>query len=181
MKKYFICIYVIMMFSCTHLSPQQEIIKNTLNKNIDIGMFSIVRQQREEQSFKKFRDKYKYLSIVYLEDGCTPCYPKYIKWQKNADSLCVCDNYTVLFIIEGNSYENFSRKILISEPKYDFANEKFFVVLDNNHSFLDKNSDINRWAIERTLLIDGDNKIKLVGSPLSSPKMKELFYSICTQ
>ena len=169
------------IISCTQLSPEQEIIKETLNKNIELEMFSFVQQGNDTLSIKKLRDKYKFLSIVYLEDGCTPCYPKYLKWQKSADSLCTCDHYTVLFIIKGNNYESFLRKILISEPEYDFKNEKLFVAMDNNQNFMNKNSHINRWAIEKTLLIDGDNKIRLVGSPLSSQKMKELFYSICSQ
>ena len=168
-------------FSCTQLTPEEKLIKETLGKTARIGMFESIRQGDREIPFGEFRKRYPYISLVYLEDGCAPCYPRFIEWQTRMDTLDLHEDFTVLFVILGSSYERFMDNLHEAEPAYEQANERFHVVMDQDYRFLDKNPDIDRWVIDKSLLIDAGHKIKLIGPPFASRRMAELFYTICMQ
>jgi hypothetical protein len=87
--------------------------------------------------------------MVCLEDGCSPCYPKFIEWQTRMDTLDLHEdyNFTVLFIILGSSYERFMDNFNEYEPEYKQANDRFHIGMDNDYRFLDNNPDIDRWII----------------------------------
>ena len=96
------------------------------------------------------------------------------------DTLDLHEDFTVLFIILGSSYERFMDNLIESEPGYHPASERFHVVMDPDYRFLDNNPGIDRWIIEKSLLIDASNKIKLIGPPFASERMAELLHTICT-
>ncbi len=92
------------------------------------------------------------------------------------------EDFTVLFIILGSSYESFMENFYEFEPEYEQANDRFHVVMDtDDYRFLDNNPDIDRWVINKSLLIDSGDKIKLIGPPFASQRMAELFYTIYIQ
>jgi hypothetical protein len=181
MKNLYLSAILIFLYSCTQLTPEEKMIKDTLEKRVEIGMFESIWQGEREIPFGEFRNRYPYISLVYLEDGCLPCYPKFIEWQTRMDTLDLHDNFTVLFIILGISYERFMDNLHESEPEYEQADDQFHVVMDPDYRFLDNNPDIDRWVIDKSMLIDAGDKIKLIGPPFASPRMSELFYSICEQ
>jgi hypothetical protein len=82
-------------------------ITKVLDHPIQLEIFEEVMQGGEVMKYSEFRQKYKYFSIVYLEDGCSPCYAKYIEWHKRFYSIKVPDEYTILFIINALKYEYF--------------------------------------------------------------------------
>ena len=169
---------LIISFSCTQLTPKEKMIKGTIGKTVQIGMFESVRQGDSEIPFGEFRNRYPFLSLVYLEDGCAPCYPRFIEWQTRMDTLDLHEDFTVLFIILARSYERFMDNLYEYEPEYGY-NDRFHIVVDPDYRFLDNNPDIERWVIDKSLLIDPTNKIKLIGPPFASRRMAELFYAIC--
>jgi hypothetical protein len=126
-------------------------------------------------SYTEFRKLYKYISVVYLEDGCSPCYPKYIEWNKEMDSLNVVEIHTVLFIIQGYSYDAFLKRV--NEIKE--VEDHFYSIMDKDLTYLLSNNDIPRWIVDVSVLIDQDNRIKMIGEPWATNEMTELFYSIC--
>ena len=181
MFKYLLLIIFVITTSCVELTPEEKIIKDTLGKTLNINMFKTVKQGDNIIPFNEFRRKYNFISVIYLEDSCTPCYPKYIDWINNMESITNKHGYTVLFIIKGHNYENFLKKIKIADPHYVPTDKEFYVAMDHDRYFLDNNRHINKWSIERSLLINAEDKVKLIGSPFNSPKMKELFNSICKE
>jgi hypothetical protein len=174
-------ITLILLYSCTQLTPEEKMIKETLGKTVEIGMFESVLQGDREIPFREFRNRFPFISLVYLEDGCAPCYPRFIEWQTRMDTLDVHKDFTVLFIILGSSYERFMDNLHESEPEFEPANKRFHVVMDQDYRFLDNNPDIERWVIDKSLLIDAGDKIKLIGPPFASQRMAELLYTICMQ
>ena len=155
-------------------------IKEALGKTVEIGMFESIRQGDREIPFGEFRNRYPFLSLVYLEDGCAPCYPRFIEWQTRMDTLDLHEDFTVLFIILGSSYERFMDNLYEYEPEYR-SNDRFHIVMDPDYRFMDNNPDIERWVIDKSLLIDPENVIKLIGAPFASERMAELLYAICNQ
>ena len=168
-------------FSCSQLTDEEKMIKETLGKTIEIGMFESVRQGAREIPFVEFRDSYPFVSLVYLEDGCSPCYPRFIEWQTRMDTLALSDDFSVLFIIQGHSYESFKNNLLAYSPEYEKSGDRFHIVMDPDYRFLDNNPDIDRWVIDKSLLINTENEIRLIGPPFASQKMAELFYTICNK
>ena len=122
----------------------------------------------------ELKQQYDYLSVVYLQNGCRPCYPKFIEWQQMADSLHYPDNYSVLFVIQGNSYEGFMNEVL----NIDYVEDRYYTIMDPEFKFLEANKDIPRWMLDASVLIDSENRIKMVGAPWLNEEMTELFNSI---
>jgi len=181
MKIFYLFLTLILLFSCTRLNPEEKLIKEPLGKTVQIGMFESVRQKDREIPFGEFRKRYPFISLVYLENGCSPCYPKFIEWQTRMDTLDLHEDFTILFVILGSSYERFMDNLYEYEPEYEPACDQYHVVMDPDHRFLDNNPDIERWIIDKSLLIGPENKIKLIGPPFASQRMKEMFYDVVGQ
>ncbi len=115
--------------------------------------------------------------MVYLQQGCGMCYPKYIVWQEKMRSVNKFDIVTALFIIKGNSYNDF----IVEAQKEGLEEDRFYTFMDPTDSFIDANEDIPGWIIESTFLIDEQNQIVLIGSPFSTPEMTKAFYDICSE
>ena len=82
-------------------------------------MFDTVRFGNKLIPFNEFRQMYNYISVVYLEDGCQPCYPKFIEWQNRIDSLnyLLNNNDIPRWIIDGSVLIGPDNKIkMIGEP-----------------------------------------------------------------
>lgn len=161
---------------CTRITSTEKEIHNTINKQLDLSMLKCVINKDSSFTFKEFRQRNIYISIIYLQDGCKPCYPKFIEWHKKMDSLSVkFDNkYTILFVIDGENYNDFMQGVV----KIDSINNKFYTALDDSHLFLRKNNTIPRWILDATCLIDKENKIKMVGPPWINNDMMALFQNI---
>jgi len=164
----------IIITSCTNRSVNRDI-KNNLNKTVNLEMFDTVRQKNDLMPLSDFRKMYKYISIVYLEDGCNSCYSKFIEWQNKMDTINRRNDYTVLFVINGFTYDQFIKKV----KEVDNIEDHYYTIIDKDLNYLLNNNDIPRWIIDASILIDNENKIRMTGQPWSTREMTSLFYSIC--
>ena len=123
------------------------------------------------------KQNHEYLSVVYIQNSCSPCYPKFIEWQNKMDSIDTPDNYTVLFVIKGDSYGEFMANVLDIE----YVEDKYYTIMDPEGKFLANNKDIPRWIIESSILIGPENKIKMMGAPFATPEMTNLFHKTCKE
>ena len=153
--------------SCTKLSPKEKELQVSLNKNLNLQLSETVRQANTVMPFNEFRQQFNHISVVYLQNGCNPCYPKFIEWQNKVDSLDTPFDYTVLFIIGGEEYSEFMKNVLDIE----YVEDKFYTIMDSEFRFLENNKDIPRWIIDASVLIDAENKIKMVGAPWLNEKI----------
>jgi len=175
MRQYLSLLFcLIPLISCSNQSVTRDL-KSNLNKTIRLEMFDSVRFGDKLLSYKEFRQMYDYISVVYLEDGCQPCYPKFIEWQNMMDSLNKRNDYTILFIIQGFRYNSFINRV----NEISVFNDHYYTIMDDDLNYLLNNNDIPRWIIDGSVLIGPDNKIKMIGEPWATHEMTELFYSIC--
>jgi hypothetical protein len=165
-------IVFLIMLSCSHPSQTEQDLRENINKPIRLEMFETVRKGNIQIPYDDFRQKFEFLSVVYLQNGCQSCYPKFIKWQQKMDSVARPENHSVLFIILGNSYENFMTEVL----NIAFVEDHYYTIMDTEFKFLSQNSSIPKWIIDSSVLIDSENKIKMVGAPWINEDMKTLFY-----
>ena len=178
MNKIVLFILTILVFSmCGSMSNEEKEIRACMNTILDLSCYEDVLSRDTIIAFEELRSRYNYLSIVYLENGCRPCYSKYISWIKNMDSLLIENKSSVLFIEQGDSFEGFLSKV----NNIDSVQNKYYFIEDYDFRFIVRNSKIPRWIIDRCLLIDKYNKIKLIGEPFASPEMENLYKKVCNK
>lgn len=165
------------VLSCVSPSQTEKELQAVLNTTIQFGKLDTIQDMRSLLTLQQLLDNYEYKSIVYLQDGCEPCYPKFIKWHQKMDSLVFGENYTILFVIQGNGYSDFMSKVL----DLGYVDDRYYTILDSKYEFLNKNSSIPRWIIDSSVLIDSENKIKMVGAPWVNEDMTKLFYEIVSK
>jgi hypothetical protein len=160
------------MASCKDLSPKEKQLREIINDPLKLKNFETVQKANTLLPFEELKQNHEYLSVVYLRNSCNPCYPKFVQWQQKMDSIDTPDTYTVLFVIKGDSYGEFMANVLDLE----YVEDKYYTIMDPEGKFLENNSEIPHWIIDRSLLIGPQNKIKMVGAPFATHEMTELFY-----
>ena len=165
------------IIGCKEISPKEKELKDNINRTVQLELSQIVQQANRTLPFDEFKQNHRYLSVVYLQNRCSPCYPKFIQWQLKMDSIDTPDDYTILFVIKGNNYGEFMTNVLDIE----YVDDKFYTIMDPEGKFLEANKDIPLWIIDSSILIDEKNKIKMVGAPFATPEMTKLFHEICAQ
>lgn len=112
--KYTLLIFsvILALISCNRLSQTEKELRKTIDKHLCYDLLETVRQGNTFLTLADLKQQYDYLSVVYLQNGCQPCYPKFIEWHESLDSMKVGDSYTVLFVIAGQNYSDFMAKVL---------------------------------------------------------------------
>lgn len=115
-----------------------------------------------------------YQLLVYIDSSeCTPCFASHHQeWEYVLmESRKYEPNLTLTIIIDSkNVSEDIKEKFLRSEfPKSIF--------IDKKGTFRKINPAFPESTIMHVLLLDKNNKVKLVGNPLKNKKIEELLYS----
>lgn len=175
MRLVIVFLIILSFSSCKQRTKQEQELQDTLNKSLTLDSFGKVRCMDKYISFEEFRQEFDFISVVYLQNTCDPCVPKFIKWNQKIDSISKPDNYSPLFIIRAGDYGEFMTKVLDKQ----FIENKIPTIIDPEYKFDSYNLNIPRWIKNSPILIDSENKIKMVGAPFATPEMTELFHSIC--
>ncbi|PKQ66527.1 hypothetical protein BZG01_10910 [Labilibaculum manganireducens] len=174
--KYLTVTAVIISIICVScLSDKEKDLRSIVNHPVNIDISDTVWHRDTALSFVDFRRKYKYLSVVYLLNGCRPCYQEFINWHKKMESFTTSKDYTVLFIINGDNYKDLMSKV----DEIDQVDKKYYILMDPHSKFVGKNLNIPKWIRDGSVLIDKENKIKMVGKPWVNSSMIELFNRVC--
>jgi hypothetical protein len=62
-----------------------------------------------------------------------------------------------------------------------YVEDRFYTIMDTERRFMSKNKTIPMWIIDGSILIDPENKIKMVGAPWINEDMTKLFYEIVSK
>lgn len=170
-----ILVLTVFTWGCIRHTPEEKAIEDTLNETVDLYVFNTVHLQDSILSIDELKNSYDYISIIYLLNECSPCYQRYIDWHKKMDSKIQQGNHTVLFIVEGLYYSDFLDEINSIET----ISNKFFVIMDPNRLFLTANPNIPKWIIDKSLLIDKEFRVRMVGEPWADKKKTKQFRKIC--
>jgi hypothetical protein len=183
-KNIIVLLTILFLAPCCKLDPKEIELKNCLNKVLDIELLEKTERVSGCMTICEIRERYPYISVIYLQNGCAPCYPKFIEWQKRFGAMELPVGYTVLFVIQGNSYTQFMQEVNAyakANLGMDTIKNNFPVIMDPDFIFLSSNNQIPRWIIDSSVLIDQHNRIRMVGAPWASPEMTELFHRICNK
>lgn len=188
MARFFIIIFVaclsVFFVSCACPSAREYELRRVLNTKINLQFIFKNSDNRDCHTIYNLKHNSGFTSIVYLQNGCAPCFPKFMEWQEQIASMELPADYTVLFVIQGERYSQFIEEVNEYARKnlgVDTVENNFPVAMDPDFDFLSSNHTIPRWIIDRSVLIDSQNRIRMVGAPWATPEMTELFQRICSE
>lgn len=170
----FLALLIILFNSCHTSSKEEKEIIDNVGKEVNLEMVKVI--QNNDVSLAQFRSKYKFLYLVYLKNGCTPCYSTFIDWQREMPTISEFDNFSILFIINSKSYDEF----INNAKKLGLKENLYFSFLDSTDSYINGNIDISQNILKKPLLLNEKNQIIMIGSPFSTPEMTSLFKTICS-
>ena len=177
-------LWVMYISSCTNITHKEKELRQILGNSISLEFIEVLHTSDITMSFHDFLQQHDYISIVYLQNGCAPCYPKFMEWQEQIALMEPPPDYTVLFVIQGERYTQFIEEVndyARENLGIDSVENNFPVAMDPDFDFLSSNHTIPRWIIDRSVLIDSQNRIRMVGVPWATPEMTELFQRICSE
>lgn len=145
----------ILLVSCSQPSQTEKDLKEVLNSSLNLEKFDTIQHKGSLLTLQELYDNYDFISVVYLQDGCQPCYPKFVEWHQKMEELDQVPGHTVLFIIQGRSYEEFMTEVL----DIGYVEDRFYTIMDSEYQFMSKNKTIPMWIIDGSILIDPENKI----------------------
>jgi len=90
------------------------------------------------------------------------------------EQIATANDYTVLFIINARDYNIFSRNIHLNEE----IDERYYYFIDPRNEFFRANSRISRSVLDRSLLIDSSNHIKMVIEPFANADITKVFHIV---
>jgi hypothetical protein len=106
--------------------------------------------------------------VIFINGECYACLNQFIDWQDIGDSLIEEGNVDLLFYIRTLDFNSIKQILSDIEFKYPFY-------IDPKGDILYLNDIPHDQKIVQTFLVDQDNKIVLIGSPVNNPKMLELY------
>ena len=115
-----------------------------------------------------------YKILTYIDSiGCSACQMEIPQWMVLIDSCKLLHlDISFIFVIHSSDYKKLGYDIQLLGFDYP-------IIYDYQNSF-DK---INRFPPPpyRSFLLDKNNKVQVIGSPINNPKMWELYKKVITQ
>ncbi|WP_321347847.1 hypothetical protein [uncultured Draconibacterium sp.] len=173
-----VSLFLFILFnSCKTEPPEKQIIRDTIGKQVNLDMFRYVIHNSDTIPMDSILDTYQYISVVYLLDDCSPCYDKYINWQKEMIAYSEKEQYTILFVVAGRYAHRFIDKV----DSIESVEHNFYISMDPNYYYPDGNDEVPDWLLEKSILIDSDGIVMMAGPPFYNEAMQQKMLSIIGQ
>ena len=176
-KIYFIVIFVLLsVFTAVYIvmhkqNDSRSLLYTMLTSTVDFpGELVLCSPDSIHPNFTIDSEKAKVI-IYFSDSGCMPCNVTHLPdYQWLYDIVAGCD---VLEI-----YPIFSADVELVRTVYDKTNCCYPVYIDPNNDFEKSNPFIPKESRYHTMIVDKNNKVVMVGNPLSGDKMYEVFKKI---
>ena len=162
------CLFASLCVSCSNGDRNAKEIKRMLGRHIDFGDDYRVIPDSMSLPIKRALEK-DTIIISYIDElSCTECSVKMLKkWQEFV--RMINKDLQLLVVIKENSPVEIEKLIL--------ENHLGPVLLYESDKFKERNG-LDVLAVNKTFLIDSENKIILVGEPYGNRKMMELYSKV---
>lgn len=160
----------IALAGCQNKTVEQNILKlcrNPIYLPLDTFIYVSKCQDKETDSIRS-----PYTMIVYIDSAsCTRCSFKFLHEWNDLLYLEKEKRVDFLFIISTRDTLSFKTDIRRSALKHG-------VYIDTSNVFLQENPQIPISNLYHTFMIDSVNMVNLVGNPIRSEKIRNLFHKI---
>ena len=175
MRSFFCLLFAITVCSCQSNNSKdiQRIVDKWMERKIIIPSGNIIYKTMGKDTVCTDLWEKTFKIFTYVDSvGCTSCRLGLPKWKNLIDS-CKIQKWDIsfLFVVHSNDYEEFEDAVRYFEFDYP-------VIYDYANAF----EKHNRFPPEpyRTFLLDKDNKVQLIGSPIENPNLWELYKRVIT-
>jgi hypothetical protein len=108
--------------------------------------------------------------VAYIDSSlCTPCFMNYLDFASDFIEKYGSDNIVYMCIIQPRNISDLQDKMAQMSLK------GVEVILDKDEKYKKRNSIDQYASLITVFLLDSDNRIKLVGDPLRSKKINDLY------
>lgn len=169
MNYIFRLILLLLTISCDKTGSQANVAVGELfDKKLDVAESVL------DDSVKNILKSTNYKIITYVDGRCSACVSDFRFWAKiQNDSLLKSNNVEVIYYVYTYDYKQLKSR----QRAFKISN----VVYDEQNSFYKLNELEKYNDTYHTFLVDGDNKIKIVGSPIKKTKIFELYKKIISE
>jgi len=172
----FCSIICFVLFSaCSNsVRKNESVVKEWMSKEIVIPR-NIIYKSVSTDTISKYIFNHSYKILVYIDSvGCSGCRLGLVEWKAIIDR-CQSKGYDVgfLFVVQSSDY-------LKLEQKLEQKNFTYPLIYDVQDNF----NRMNKFPKDdkyRTFLLDKDNKVVLIGSPIRSDKIWELYFNVLSK
>ena len=168
MKRY-ISFFVLLLVCVSCKDRHMETVKNEV-----VGRIGTIIMLPDSLQYRTLTDSLvpipdKTLKIVTVINGeCFLCLNSFIEWKKEVEEFSSFGDVAILFYVTTSDFESLRKPLKDIEFDYPFFIDPNSDILFNN------NIPLNKSTLH-TFLLDKDNKIVLIGSPLGNPKLADLY------
>lgn len=169
-----IFLIVLLFLLNSYISNNDNIIAKHINKTLifDHCKELPVVLDNDTISFIEFRQQYDYISVAFFDEECDVCKVNLLEWYKHGNRLPVNNKHAYLMVFRGRDFRKFTKFSIHKDTTLNF---KASVLIDRFNRYISDNIDIPREIIDRSMLIDKNNKIMLIGEPFATAKMTNLY------
>lgn len=172
MKLICICyLPILLLLGCNNPSPVMElksVIETNLRRNIILP--ENLRAHPIADSILLKQSEIRFKLITYIDGDCSVCIAELYKWKEflkiNFDIL---ENVQVMFVINSVNYPYFEYNV----EKMDLGLPYYYDTI-NSYIINNKIEDFELY----TLLLNQENEVLLIGSPIDNPSMQELYKKV---
>lgn len=160
-------------YSCTDNIEVRQI-KKMIGKKISFNMNLLEIRRDTITIFDKSTMENKIKIITYSDiSSCTDCMlGSNLLLERLIDSLHIpADLYIITYPVGDSLLFSYVNKV----------KAKYTILYDSDNSFLKKNNLQNTLARNRTMLLDDDNKIIIIGEPLRNNKIADLYLMVARE
>ena len=177
MRNTFILTNIILLTSC--FSQKQQYVQEIRNLQSEVIRLPVrglvIRQQEKVEGF--YVDKPSVFKLVVYADSleCSACAINHIdSWRPLIDyAKQFDDQLRYCFIFSPRKKDLLDTKLLMLRQMFDYP-----MLLDTLGEFEKLNPHLPKNKVLHTFLLDENNRVILVGSPLNNSKIKEMFYRV---
>lgn len=160
-----IIIQLVITFGCSNLnkSENEKIVDEWIGKEIILPKLKYNDIIKENQSGLKI--------VSRINGNCYSCISQLTEWKEFMNSFSQNEKFPFYFylVIADSSVYN---KINKEKIHFDYP-----VIFDTNDDFRKKNK-LSHNNIFHSMLIDSDNKVILIGNPISNVTMQDLYKKV---
>jgi hypothetical protein len=163
----YISFVIYFLASCSSSGKDREIVRQWIGKEIILPSSMEYKIMGRDTLCTDLWDK-AYKILTYVDSaGCTSCQLGIPQWQQIMN-ICESNDIDVsfLFVVHSNNYEDFGYELLLDNFNYP-------IIYDRQNRFYELNHFLPYPY--RTFLLDKDNKVILIGSPINNPQMLQLY------
>lgn len=168
----------LIVISCKENKDKEMILKDIVERNLG-SKLHLPKNMNIYKPFKNYKaDSTKIMNsnikvCAFINASCGTCISKINEWEIFANEVSKY-NVPIMLICGANNYDRFEFiKYLCESGSVKGFLYPFF--LDQKNKYLELNSFMEKEESFKTVLVNNENKILLMGNPIDNKKIKELY------